>query len=881
MKIYAKENNYPLYILFMVLFVVFVSIEKVSILADVQHFKMIVVSFEAFMQILLLSSIFAIYTKSAHNVKIITKWLLITSIGLLTNELSWFFFSYFEFLNKISFKDFFGVLNFTSFYIWVAAIIISLSKILKEQRVNLKRSIFIVTSFATINIVIIFLFISSTFNYHNSINVPNLLELAGLFVQLIVYDLVILSLIYARSRGFIIILFGILALISGDFFTNYALSSKLSALSTYGILLWPLGLVFNWIGIILINKDKDYETKLWIRHDSAIKSNLIFWHFIMALSGFFIFLVIANNLSLISNEIFEAMPLFLIIYSVIVIIASLWLGNHFEEPFRKIENNILAILDKVEPHNDDNNFKLEEFVFLQSFLTKAFYSLKEADAAKLREVEAIEEAKRLKLENEAVQKVVAEQEKFRNIVKQTLHDIQSPLSSIATIIEKYNMNLPENSRVTLKNAANRINDIANNLLNTYAKPDNNDKNSSFPLIASIAILHLLSEKRYEFNHLPIDFTLNINNAAFAFITINQSSFKRMLSNIINNAVDAVKIREHGSIKIDLNLNNNTLVIAIEDNGCGMPAHIKEKFFMNIAVTEGKEKGHGIGLTQISETINHFNGKCNIYVSENQSTRFVIKFPTTDTPSFIATEIALYENDLVLILDDDNSIHGAWIAKFQGIENINLKHFLLASEMLNFVNTLDQQTNLVLLSDYELLNQSLNGIDAILQSKIKRSILVTSYAENPLIQKQVQENNILLLPKELTSLTPIKVNKKIAKFSKIVDLVWVEDQEWFSHDMISNYYADLKVDTYANPETFLAEVLQYPLDTRIILDTYYFTKENIPFILDGFKLAEILHKEGYTKLILFSGDVIIDRVIPDYLTVVLKNDAEKKSKLHLL
>lgn len=880
MKIYTKGNNYPLYILFMVLFVVFISIEKVSILADVQQFKMIIVSFETFMQILLLSSIFAIYKKSAHNAKTITKWLLITSIGLLTNELSWFFFSYFDFLNKISLKNFFDVLNFTSFYIWVAAIILSLSKILKEQRVNLKRSIFIVTSFATINIVIIFLFISSTFNYHNSINVPNLLELVGLFVQLIVYDLVILSLIYARSRGFIIILFGILALISGDFFTNYALSTKLTTLSTYGILLWPLGLVFNWIGIILINKDKDFDTKLWIRSDSAIKSNLIFWHFIMTLSGFFIFLVIANALSLISREIFEAMPLFLIIYSVIVIIASLWLGNHFEEPFRKIENNIRVILDKVEPHNDDNDFKLEEFVFLQSFLTKAFYSLKEADAAKLREVEAIEEAKRLKLENEAVQKVMAEQEKFRGIVKQTLHDIQSPLSSIATIIEKYNMNLPENSRVTLKNAANRINDIANNLLNTYAKPDNNDK-SSFPLIASIAILHLLSEKRYEFNHLPIDFTFNINNAAFTFITINQSSFKRALSNIINNAVDAVKLREHGYIKIDLNLNNNTLVIAIEDNGCGMPAHIKEKFFMNIAVTEGKEKGHGIGLTQISETINNFKGKCNIYISENQSTRFVIKFPITDTPSFIATEIALYENDLVLILDDDNSIHGAWIAKFQGIENINLKHFLLASEMLDFVKILDKQTNLVLLSDYELLNQSLNGIDAILQSKIKRSILVTSYVENPEIQRQVQENNILLLPKELTSLTPIKVNKKIAKFGKIVDLVWVEDQEWFSHDMISSYYADLKVDTYANPETFLTEVLQYPLDTRIILDTYYFTKENIPFVLDGFKLAEILHKYGYTKLILFSGEVITDRVIPDYLMVVLKNDAEKKSKLHLL
>jgi hypothetical protein len=113
------------------------------------------------------------------------------------------------------------------------------------------------------------------------------------------------------------------------------------------------------------------------------------------------------------------------------------------------------------------------------------------------------------------------------------------------------------------------------------------------------------------------------------------------------------------------------------------------------------------------------------------------------------------------------------------------------------------------------------------------------------------------------------------------MVWVEDQEWFSTDMINNYYADLKVDTYANPEIFLQEVAQYPLDTRIILDTYYFTKEKVPFILDGFKLAEILHQNGYTNLVLFSGDVITDRVIPNYLKVVLKNDPVKKSQLNSL
>ena len=407
MKTRIKKNNYPLYILLSALFVVFISLEKFSISSNIEQFKVIIVSFEMVMQLLLISSILVIYKNSGPDARTIIKWLLITNIGLLANEISWFMFTYLDLINKASSKYIFSILNFGSFYLWIAAIIISLSKILKEQRIDIKRSLFIVISFGIINITIISLFISSTFTSDNAINMSNILQLAGLFVQLIVYDVVILSLIYAESRGFTIILFGILALISGDFFTNYALSSELTALSTYGTLLWPLGLVFNWIGILVIFKDKDYNIKSWTRNDSAIKSNLAFWYFIMALSGFLIFLAIAYSLSLINSEIFEAMPLFLMIYSVIVVITSRWLGRRFEEPFRKIEKNIRDLLDKVEPEKPNNDFHLEEFVFLQKFLSQAFYSLKEADETKLREVKFIEESKRLKLENEAVQKIVS------------------------------------------------------------------------------------------------------------------------------------------------------------------------------------------------------------------------------------------------------------------------------------------------------------------------------------------------------------------------------------------------------------------------------------------------------------------------------------------
>ncbi|HMT03571.1 MAG TPA: GNAT family N-acetyltransferase, partial [Burkholderiales bacterium] len=71
-----------------------------------------------------------------------------------------------------------------------------------------------------------------------------------------------------------------------------------------------------------------------------------------------------------------------------------------------------------------------------------------------------------KIENERHKTIVEEQEKFRKIVGQMVHDIQSPLASLRTIVESA-INVPENDRITLRNAAMSITDITTHMLNKY------------------------------------------------------------------------------------------------------------------------------------------------------------------------------------------------------------------------------------------------------------------------------------------------------------------------------------------------------------------------------------------------------------------------------
>ncbi len=468
-----------------------------------------------------------------------------------------------------------------------------------------------------------------------------------------------------------------------------------------------------------------------------------------------------------------------------------------------------------------------------------------------------------------------QQDKFRTIVKQVMHDITSPITSINIIVSKLSNNIPEADRVTLRHAAMRIAGISQKLLGRYNEESLDAENGN--LLVSLALLQIINEKREEHRNSDVLLEVDIDeDASFIFIKHNQGIFKRMLSNLVNNAVDALKISDSGKISIHVGVHASNAVITVQDNGLGMPDHIIQKFNQGIAVTEGKKEGHGVGLTQIRDAILSGNGVFKVHASMD-GTRITIRFPVITTPKWLAKEINLRPNDTVIILDDDESIHGSWDRRFESIINKNpalkIKHFYEGHEVILYINSLtpEQKKDIFLLTDLELLEQGINGFDVILQTQMSRTVLVTSYSLSEDKQLEVTKGNIRVLPKEFVSNVKIQLDKQISFASKKVDMVWVEDQKWYIDDMVDRYYSHLKVDKYYDPISFMEEVLQYSLDTKIILDAYYESSDGTEqYNMTGYDMAHELYNMGFTKLIILTGEDPDGRA-PVYLKVARKVD----------
>lgn len=477
-------------------------------------------------------------------------------------------------------------------------------------------------------------------------------------------------------------------------------------------------------------------------------------------------------------------------------------------------------------------------------------------------------------------KIAFEQEqKFRKIVNQVVHDIRSPLASIQMILPKCKK-LPEIERLSLTKAATRIFDIANNLLMQYnpAKIEELKKSNlrKYVLVSSL-VLELITEKRYEYNGEKVNFNIHVSESAyFAFLNISDSDFKRMLSNILNNVVEAYENKQ-GKVEVTLEiLDNNVLQIVVGDNGCGMTDGVKDKILRHIQVTSGKSEGTGIGFSQIQDFLDDNDGTLDIVSQLNAGTKIILTFPLVAPPSWIAREIKLYHNDEIIILDDDESIHGAWDTKFRSYqEYILCKHFEQGDEAIKYINSLDvaAKEKIFLLTDYELLNQDLNGLEVVKQTGVKRAILVTSHHSEVSVRDEANLLDTKILPKFLASHIPVNVIPKqdsaISQLIK-VDVVLLDDDTEYLDNVARFVAAKGKtVNKYNSIANFFNDLSNYAKDTKFFMDNHFKNQNKT-----GLDIANELHQMGFTKLYLFSGtDYYQNKLIPEYLTPILKTEID--------
>ncbi len=479
--------------------------------------------------------------------------------------------------------------------------------------------------------------------------------------------------------------------------------------------------------------------------------------------------------------------------------------------------------------------------------------------------------KETKIENELAKKEIEIKEQSAQtailLASQVSHDIRSPLAALNATINNLK-DIPEQQRITLRAASNRINDIANTLL-TRAKEQKTDSGNSgssmhtnvnTPMKLQVELLPaildtIVSEKRVQFrDKMQVEIEADFKNAYGAFANVNPTELSRVISNLINNSVEALP-NGQGRFTLSVTTEKNQVVIVAQDNGKGIPKHILEKLGQ-MGVTHGKEgtqSGSGLGVYHAKSTIEQFGGQFEIQSTENVGTKIIMTLPLAPAPKWFVEKMKIAPNSQIISLDDDLSIHNVWKGRFQslGFNQNEMTHLTFTSgiDFKDWVNNqpISQSKNIqqrLYLIDYELLNQKQTGLDLIEVLGIgSQSILVTSRYEEINIRERCEKLGVQLIPKGMAGLVPIELKQPL----KRLDAILIDDDPLMGYVWTETAKTSNKLFEWFNdPELFFAKAEQYEPSVEIYIDV------SLAKNVKGQDVAIKLAQMGFANLHLATG-----------------------------
>ena len=205
-------------------------------------------------------------------------------------------------------------------------------------------------------------------------------------------------------------------------------------------------------------------------------------------------------------------------------------------------------------------------------------------------------------------------EESYSIAKQVAHDIRSPVAVLQTLTSS--ALIPEPERELLQAATERIRHIADDLL---AKRKSNPSPQHFDILAASHTMQFEKAALHQSVVLAIR-----TSASKLWVRGVESSALRILSNILNNAFEAVPTNQEPEVRLEIQETFREVLVHIVDNGKGIPPYmlsrIGEKGF-----SFGKSSGHGLGLSMAIQQIRSWGGNLEIQSEENQGTKITLRF----------------------------------------------------------------------------------------------------------------------------------------------------------------------------------------------------------------------------------------------------------------
>jgi signal transduction histidine kinase len=336
---------------------------------------------------------------------------------------------------------------------------------------------------------------------------------------------------------------------------------------------------------------------------------------------------------------------------------------------------------------------------------------------------------------------------LNKICARLAHDIKSPIAAIDLTVADILDNNNPNGKI-IKSAIKSVRAIVNNMLQSYSSKFNSlsifDETKSYALLTEL-LEEVIMLKTAEWSRFSRKFVINndFDKLSNNWVYLSITEFKRHISNLLQNAYEAIR-KDYIEILITtVNINNMTMV-TIDDNGIGMNAGTLEHVKIGNSL---KNDGHGIGL---EHAIMYFNqeGGFNITSTLDAGITINLQLKTPNTPVWFTTIPRINKN--VVIVDNEKSLLEFWVSRFTKLD-LNINTFTSPDEFKLFYMNLPNDHKYTFMIDYDYNNDSINGLDLIHMIKNRENChLITNNYGDYELQCKINSLHVKLIPKCLLS-----------------------------------------------------------------------------------------------------------------------------------
>ena len=193
-----------------------------------------------------------------------------------------------------------------------------------------------------------------------------------------------------------------------------------------------------------------------------------------------------------------------------------------------------------------------------------------------------------------------------------------------------------------------------------------------------------------------------------------------------------------------------VMIAVTDNGSGIPASIRDKVFEPFFTTKGLGKGTGLGLSMVYGFVKQSGGHIRIDSEEGRGTSIKLFLPqaTAQARSSTSPELAAVKGgrETILVVEDDPLVRKYVTSQLNSLGYRTLE----AANGRDALAITDSEAEFELLFTDVIMPGSMNGRE-LAEEAVKRrptlKVLFTSgYTENAILSNGCLPSGVLLLPK---------------------------------------------------------------------------------------------------------------------------------------